>query len=184
MPLAGRMVDRIGGGRVAIAGCAILTLATLPLVSLHAGTSSALVPATLVLRGLGLGAAMMPAMAAAYARLGREQVPRATSALNAIQRVGGSIGTALLAVVLQHETRAALGGGGGSGALLGPIPADTRAHLAGSLSTAFGHTFAWAAGMTLIAVVPAALLVLAERAREPSKPRFSTQGGHHARAET
>ena len=46
---------------------------------------------------------MMPAMAAAYSTLERWQVPRATPMLNVMQRVGGSLGTAVLAVVLQHE---------------------------------------------------------------------------------
>ena len=48
---------------------------------------------------------MMPAMAAAYATLRVGAVPRATSALNVLQRIGGSIGTALLAVVLQGEIK-------------------------------------------------------------------------------
>jgi hypothetical protein len=60
---------------------------------------------------------MMPAMAAAYATIGREQVPRATPTLNVLQRVGGSLGTAVLAVVLQRQIVAQLGGaGGGPGA--------------------------------------------------------------------
>ncbi|MGH2948269.1 MAG: DHA2 family efflux MFS transporter permease subunit [Solirubrobacteraceae bacterium] len=162
MPIAGRLVDRVGAGRVAMVGCTVMALATLPLASLTAGTPDALLTGVLVLRGLGLGAAMMPAMAAAYARLDSDQVPRATSALNAIQRVGGSIGTALVAVVLQHQARAVVGAGG-SGALLEPIPATVRAHIAGPLATAFGHTFAWAAGLGLIAVASAAVLALTER---------------------
>ena len=42
--------------------------------------------------------AMMPAMAAAIAGLSYARVPRATSALNVVQRIGGSVGTALMAV--------------------------------------------------------------------------------------
>ncbi len=57
---------------------------------------------------------MMPAMAAAYATLEHQQVPRATPMLNVVQRVGGSIGTAVLAVVLQRQLVGAVPGGGGA----------------------------------------------------------------------
>src|SRR5919201_5286407 len=58
--------------------------------------------AALFVIGLGLGATIMPSMGAAYAGLTHAQMPRATSAINAIQRIAGSLGTALLAVVLQR----------------------------------------------------------------------------------
>jgi EmrB/QacA subfamily drug resistance transporter len=140
MPFSGRLVDRIGGGRVALAGCAVMALATVPLAFVGAHTSTVLLHAVLLVRGLGLGFALMPAMAAAYARLDTSQVPRATSALNALQRIGGSIGTALLAVVLQRQTRA--------------TP---------EVATAFAHTFAWAVGLTFLTLLPAALLAWSER---------------------
>jgi hypothetical protein len=104
----------------------------------------------------------MPAMAAAFATLTSAEVPRATSALNALQRVGGSIGTALLAVVLDHQVNAALAAGG-SGGPLEQLAPGVRAHLAGSLADAFGHTFAWAFVISLIAVLPAVVLARAER---------------------
>jgi EmrB/QacA subfamily drug resistance transporter len=141
MPFSGRLVDRTGGGRVALAGCSVMALATIPFAFVTADTSPALLHCVLLIRGLGLGFSMMPAMAAAYAWLDTSQVPRATSALNGLQRVGGSIGTALLAVVLQRQERSS------------PEPA-----------TAFAHTFAWAVGLSLLAVLPAALLAWSERA--------------------
>jgi EmrB/QacA subfamily drug resistance transporter len=140
---AGRLADRVGGGQVALVGCAIMTLATLPLVGVGAGTSVVLLACLLFVRGIGLGAAMMPAISAAYARLESAQVPRATSAVNTLQRVGGSIGTALLAVVLQGEIRSAVGAGSSSGGLQ-PVPAALRERLADPLASAFGHTFIWA----------------------------------------
>jgi hypothetical protein len=91
------------------------------------------------------------------------QVPRATAALNTMRQIGGSIGTALLAVVLQHESAAALPSAG-TGELLGSLPAGERAQVSGPLAGAFGHTFAWAMGMALLAVVPAVALLRAERA--------------------
>ncbi|MEA2222206.1 MAG: hypothetical protein QOH83_582, partial [Solirubrobacteraceae bacterium] len=163
MPFTGRLTDRIGGGHVALGGLAVMTLGTLPFVWMGPGTSSTLLVGALVVRGLGLGGAMMPLMAAAYALLAPAAVPRATSALNALQRVGGSIGVALLAVILQDQMRAAAPG---SGAIdpTQPLAAGAREQVAGPLTTAFGQTFAWAAGLTLVAIVPAALLARAERA--------------------
>ena len=103
MPVAGRLTDKLGGGRVAVVGLLILTVGTIPFAFLESDTSYTLLALLLVLRGIGIGSSMMPAMAAAYATLESSAVPRATSALNVMQRVGGSLGTALLAVVLQGE---------------------------------------------------------------------------------
>jgi hypothetical protein len=46
---------------------------------------------------------MMPTMAAAYASLSREAVPKATTAINIVRQVGGSLGTAVIAVVLARN---------------------------------------------------------------------------------
>jgi EmrB/QacA subfamily drug resistance transporter len=160
MPLAGRLTDRSGGGRVVLAGTIIVTLGTLPFVFVTAGTSHWLLAGALVVRGVGMGASMMPALAAAYSRLESVQVPRATSALNALQRVGGSIGTALLAVVLQQEVHAAAGAGANVFGASAPQGRGAAEPLAG----AFGGTFGWAVAISALAIVPAALLALSERA--------------------
>ena len=102
MPLAGRFSDRVGGGRVALAGLAVTLVTTLPFIALQADTSYLLISAAMIGRGLGIGLTMMPAMTAAYSRLRPEDIAHATPQLNVLQRVGGSIGTALLTVVLQH----------------------------------------------------------------------------------
>ncbi|MGZ6639654.1 MAG: hypothetical protein ACXVII_43365, partial [Solirubrobacteraceae bacterium] len=118
----------------------------------------------LFVRGIGVGCTMMPAMAAAYATLSRSAVPRATTALNVLQRVGGSIGTALLAVVLENQIKAAVPHAAGiSGGSLTAIPPELRARLADPLAHAFTHTFWWAVAMTAVALVPAALLAFRVR---------------------
>ncbi len=108
LPISGRLTDRLGGGPVVVAGCGILALATLPLVFVTDHTPYALLGGVLFVRGLGLGASIQPTVAAAYHILESPQVPRATAALNTLRQVGASIGTALLSVVLQHESTAAL----------------------------------------------------------------------------
>ncbi|HEU4658700.1 MAG TPA: DHA2 family efflux MFS transporter permease subunit [Capillimicrobium sp.] len=135
MPLSGTLTDRIGGGRVALAGIVAMTVATIPLALIGPGTPLWAIDAVLFVRGIALGFSMMPAMAAAYAALEPAEVPRATSALNVIQRVGGSIGTTILAVVLAGK--------------LGTMEPNA----------AFAHTFWWTVGITVVAVLPAAVLV-------------------------
>jgi hypothetical protein len=123
-----------------------------------------------IVRGLGLGASIQRTTAATYALVDSSQVPRATAALNTLRQVGASIGTALLAVVLQQESRMALPSTGrGAGGLLGPLPASEREQISGPVATAFGHTFVWSAAMALLAILPAVALLRAERAeRRPS----------------
>jgi len=91
-------------------------------------------------------------------------VPHATSALNAIQRIGGSIGTALLAVVLQHQLSQMPGGR--SAGLGQSIPAGARVKIEAPLTAAFAYTFAWAVGLAIAALIPAGLLALAERSED------------------
>jgi EmrB/QacA subfamily drug resistance transporter len=171
LPLSGRLTDRIGGGPVVVAGVSLIALATVPWVFVTDHTPYALLGGMLFVRGMGLGASIQPTTAAAYQILDSSQVPRATAALNGLRQVGASIGTALLAVVLQHESKAALSsaGGGGAGQLLAPLPAGERARIADPVATAFAHTFVWALAMAVVAIIPAVALLRAERAsRRPS----------------
>src|SRR3954467_3415793 len=172
MNRAGKLVDRIGGGRVVIAGLVMLMLGTVAFTRVQPDTSFWLLGGSLVVRGFGLGFTMMPAMAAAYATIGREQVPRATPMLNVLQRVGGAPGTAVLAVVLERQIAAQVGGGAGTGSL-GTVPDAARARVAGPLATAFAHTYWWTMAMTALALVPAGVLAMTERraARERERER-------------
>ena len=144
MPLAGRLADRVGGGRVAVVGIVLTVLGTLPLAAVTAATSYWDISAALVVRGLGIGAAIMPLMAAAYATLDRSDIPHATPQLNVLQRVGGSVGTALLTVVLSQRL------------------ADAQAGPA-QLAGAFGHAYVWATLIAALAVLPALALARIER---------------------
>jgi EmrB/QacA subfamily drug resistance transporter len=162
MPISGRLTDRIGGGRVSVFGMTVMTLATLGLTQLTAHTPFTVMSAILFVRGIGLGFGMMPSMAAAYATVSREAVPRATTALNVLQRVGGSIGTALLAVVLENQITSRLGSAGGAlaGGDVRPIPPALRDRIAEPLAAAFTHTFWWAFGLTALAIIPALVLAV------------------------
>lgn len=157
MPIAGRLTDRIGARPVVIAGIGLAVAGTIAFTQVTPQSSLAVLSVSLVVRGLGLGSTMMPAMAAAYGALTRDEVPRATSALNIVQRVGGSVGSALLAVILQQNISAALPGSVGAEAA-GSVPPAVRERVAEPLSSAFGETFWIALVLTVVAVIPALFL--------------------------
>jgi MFS family permease len=133
MPFAGRITDRLGPGRVVPAGLTLMALGTLPFAFADASTPYPLLAGALVVRGLGIGSSMMPAMAGASAALGNADTARAISTINAMQRVGGSLGVALAAVALDHE-------------------------LPGRSGHAFGAPFLWILVLGALAFVPAAFL--------------------------
>jgi EmrB/QacA subfamily drug resistance transporter len=164
LPISGRLTDRAGGGPVVLAGCLLLTVATVPLTFVTGHTPYPLLAGVLFVRGVGLGAAVQPSVAAAYQPLDSAQVPRATAALNTLRQIGGSIGTTLLAVILQHEATTALSPRGTpTVGLLTPLPNAERIRISGPVANAFGHTFFWALLMALVTIVPAAVLIHAER---------------------
>jgi len=165
MPLSGIITDRVGGGLPTIAGVVVLIVSSIALTAVGADTSYVLVSVVLLVRGLGIGMSMMPAMAAAYTTLDPSDVPRATTGLNVLQRVGGAIGTALLTVVLTRALtdRGFSEGIGGEGAVASgaPLPHEVAVRIA----DAFSHAFWWAAAFVAVAIVPAIVLAMVERRR-------------------
>jgi EmrB/QacA subfamily drug resistance transporter len=145
MALGGRLSDRVGGGKVAVAGIVVSMVTTLPFVMIGAHTPYVAIGAAMVGRGLGLGLSMMPAMTAAFSRLQPSDIAHATPQLTVLQRVGGSIGTALLTVALQNGLDAA--------------------HTPAAAANAFGDTYLWVLALTAVALVPALALARSERTR-------------------
>jgi hypothetical protein len=84
-------------------------------------------------------------MSAAFASLRPEQLSDATPQLNVLQRIGGAIGTAVLAVVLQRAT------GHGHGV----------AHHA----KAFDQAYWWSVGICVASLIPCLALLRAENPR-------------------
>jgi EmrB/QacA subfamily drug resistance transporter len=158
MPLAGRLSDRFGPGRVVPFGLIVVIVGTLAYTVVGASTSYTFLAFALFVRGIGFGFTMMPAMAAAYHRLERSQVPRATTSINILQRVGGSIGTALLAVILERQIDSRFPGAANAITSGTSLSATARQHIAGPIAAAFGHTFWWAVGMAAVAFVPSIFL--------------------------
>jgi len=162
MPLAGRLTDKIGPGKLVLVGLPVIAASMAVLTQVSATTSYWLLCADFVVMGIGMGLTMMPTMSAAYQTLRRAAVARATTALNIIQQVGGAVGTALLSVLLSDaiaDKLSALGGGAAAaGGSASSIPPELRAQVAPFVAEAFGSTFAWAVVLLALSIVPALLL--------------------------
>ena len=147
MPFVGRLTDRVGGGPLAFGGVLLTMVAGVPLGLIGAHTSIAWLSVVMIVRGIGIGFAFMPAFVAAFAALERHELPDAAPQLNVLMRVGGSIGTAVLAVVLER-------------ALIAAGHAPSIAARAG----AYGTAFWWSLGISVAALAPCVWLASAERA--------------------
>ena len=153
LPIVGTLVDRVSPRPIVLAGMALATLGTIPYAQVGSATSELALGAALVIRGAGLGAVFVPAMTVAYRGLRTEAIPRATSAVRIFQQVGASFGTAVLAVILQHQTAAYAAAG------------------AAGLATAFGHTFWWTVGVHGARIRPSPAHADGERTRlQPVDP--------------
>ena len=143
LAVMGALVDRFGPRYLVLAGIIATVVGTLPFTQPGAVDHEPLLAAALVLRGLGLGAAATPLTAAAYRALPRDEVPQAAGALVIVQRPGASLGTAVLAFVLQQEIGRRAGGGEVEPA---------------ALAAAFGHAFWWTVALSVAALLPAVAL--------------------------
>jgi EmrB/QacA subfamily drug resistance transporter len=172
MPVAGKLTDRAGAGPVVRAGVAAVLVGTLPFVFVARDVPGWLLVVGLFVRGMGMGATLMPAMAAAYQVLPKAAVARAASALEIVQRAGATLGIALLAVVLQHALTERVPGFQGTLDAVNGLSPAARAELAGPLTQAAGATFIWALGLTAVTLIPALALggrrTSATRALQPA----------------
>jgi len=154
MRKAGQLSDQRGPRTMVPLGMAIMALGTLAFAFSGASTSLWLLGAALVVRGAGLGLAMMPVVAASYQGLSHDELPRATAATSIIRQVGGSIGVALFSVVLSSSLASHFGTSSMPAAAAGKLPPAIASIVASSFSTAYWWAFAAAS----LAVLPALFL--------------------------
>jgi EmrB/QacA subfamily drug resistance transporter len=128
--LAGKLTDRIGARPISVVGFAVVAGATVPFAFAGPRTSPWLLALWLVIRGFGLGAVTISVMTVAFLGLNKEQIAHSSVVTRTVQQIGGSFGTAVLAVIL-------------SGAV-------TAHH--GNLATGFNVAFWWAVGFSALAV--------------------------------
>jgi MFS family permease len=145
--VAGSNIDRFGSRVIALAGFAIVAAATVPFALVGPHTSEWLLAAWMVIRGFGLGAVTMPVMVAGYIGLDKQQIPHSSALTRTAQQIGGSFGTAVLAVILVSAI---------------------AAHPA-TLADAFHVAFWCSAGFSAVAVLLCLWLPGVQRAPEASR---------------
>jgi EmrB/QacA subfamily drug resistance transporter len=138
LPLAGRLTDRFGGGRVAAVGGALTVLTTVPFALAPLDLGEVAAQLLLVVRGMAVAASVMPATTAAYQAVRGAQLPDATTQVNILLRVGGALGGAIFTVVLTSALPEGVG-------------------------SAFQASFWWLTGASALGVVTAGWLGAAER---------------------
>ena len=148
LTFVGGLADRLPARDIVLGGVLVAVLGTLPFTQVAHEPGVVLLGAALFVRGSGFGAASVTLMTAAYRDIAREQVPRATSALQIGQRIGAPLGAAGLAIVLQQQLAVAAP----------PI--------------AYGSTFWWSLALTAPALIPAMFL----RRVSPAAARSTSRG--------
>lgn len=105
MRLTGPLVDRQGPGKIVLVGIALIMagLGTFAFgVARHAGYFPTLLVA-LTIMGLGMGCTMMPLSVASVQALAPHEIARGTALMSVSHQVGGSMGTALMAMILTDQ---------------------------------------------------------------------------------
>lgn len=141
--LVNRTISRVAPRTLVVTGIALILAGTVPFTRLGHGVPDAVIVSAPVVRGFGMAMVGASVMNIVYSRVEPGQLPRASGALNLLNTVGGSVGTAVLAVVLQNRLSAR-----------GP-----------DVSAAFGDTFWWVLGFCLLAAAGATRLPRTEARR-------------------
>jgi EmrB/QacA subfamily drug resistance transporter len=177
LPLAGWLADKAGARGITSAGIVVAAGGTLAYTQVGPHSSYAYLAGALLVIGVGLGATVAPSMAAAFRAVSRAETPRATSALNTIQRIAGAIGTALFAIILQHAITARLPGHPPG---LESLSGQQQAPAAPALASAFGVTFWVAAALIATALIPALLLPRPARGTATGPEAATGQNTQHS----
>jgi EmrB/QacA subfamily drug resistance transporter len=105
MRLTGPLVDRQGPGKIVLVGIALIT-AGLGAFAFGVAKQAEYLPTLLVglaIMGLGMGCTMMPLSVASVQALSPHQIARGTTLISVSHQVGGSMGTALMSMILTNQ---------------------------------------------------------------------------------
>jgi MFS family permease len=100
MPLAGALADKIPVGRTVPFAMALIAAGFFAFTQVDTETSYWLLCGSLFVMGLGMGGTMMPIMTSALRTLTSREVARGSTLVNILQQIGGSIGSAIMSVIL------------------------------------------------------------------------------------
>src|SRR6185312_5830156 len=98
MPIAGRLTDKIGPGKLVLTGIVLISLGLGNLTQVTEDMSYVRILGGLFVMGMGMGMTMMPIMSAALATLTDQAIARGSTLMNIVQQAGGSVGTAVMSV--------------------------------------------------------------------------------------
>jgi EmrB/QacA subfamily drug resistance transporter len=163
MPIGGRLTDKTGPGKLVLGGIVLIAIGLGVFTQVTGDSSYVLLLAGLFVMGMGMGFTMMPIMSAALGSLTDHQIARGSTMMNIVQQTGGSIGTAVMSVVLTNQVLASQTASAYSAVTQGAIPASKvppSLLSAGrdALATAFGHTYIVGLVLVVLCVVPALFL--------------------------
>ncbi|WP_166133913.1 MDR family MFS transporter [Nocardioides ochotonae] len=185
--LTGKLTDRIGAGYVVPVGVLLALAGTLPFTQVGTDTSYWWLSLALFVRGIGLGAVMMPTISSAYSTLSKDKASRAAPTLSATQQVGASLGSALLITALTHhfthelldrgvQSQSRSGGGGGGSTELSSIPRSEMPVIGPLLADSYGFAF-WVAWVLMaLILIPAIGLPRHWHGKEPQDPDDTPPG--------
>ncbi|NMO34788.1 DHA2 family efflux MFS transporter permease subunit [Streptomyces sp. GMY01] len=142
--LVNRTIDAVAPRTLVITGVVLVLAGTVPFTQLDHGLPDFAIVLALLVRGFGMAMISAPVMNIVYGSIAPDQIARASGALNMLNTVGGSLGTAALAVVLQDRLDAHRG-----------VPA------------AFADTFWWVAALGLLAAAGTTRLPRTRPAERP-----------------
>ena len=146
--IVGRLTDKIGARPIAVFGFVLVAASTIPFCLADPKTNGWLLAFWLLLRGIGLGTVTIPVMAVAYLGLDKAEIAHASVLTRTAQQVGGSFGTAVLAVILESAV----------------------ASHHGDLTAAFNVAFWWSVGFAGLAALLSLWL--------PGRPGPRPHGAH------
>ncbi|MFD0052424.1 MDR family MFS transporter [Streptomyces sp. NPDC127168] len=126
--LVNRTINAVSPRALVVTGVGLVLAGTVPFTQLDGGLPDAVMVAALAVRGFGMAMIGAPLMNIVYTRIEPSHLARASGALNLLNTVGGSLGTAALAVILQSRL-------------------DARQ----DVPAAFSDTFWWVVGLALLA---------------------------------
>ena len=181
MPIAGILADKSGAGRIVLVGIGLITAGMTVFTQVGPDTSYGLLLGALFVMGLGMGATMMPIMTAALQTLTDHNLALGSTLMNIVQQVAGSVGTAVISVVLTNayqsrEAANTLVRSAQDPAVAATLTPASIAEGLSEMADSFGVAFLVATALIVLTLVPAALLprtkppVPAETETDPAAP--------------
>lgn len=109
MPLGGRLSDKMGARILTVTGLILLGVFMFLYKDLDINTSKWGIIYPTIIRGVGLALMIAPISALAMNAVPKHKAGMASSMMNIMQQVGGSLGIAILSMVLSHRLHFHLG---------------------------------------------------------------------------